>query len=47
MTVKLEDGATSTIIERVRPAEGQPTHRWVRDNGRELELTDDEAARLL
>lgn len=47
MTVKIEDGATYTIIARAHPAEGQPTHRWVGDNGRELELTDDEAARLL
>ncbi|MGC5077884.1 hypothetical protein [Agrococcus sp. DT81.2] len=47
MTVKIEDGATYTIIERPRPAEGQPTHRWVGDNGHEIELTDDEAARLL
>jgi hypothetical protein len=47
MTVKIQDGATYTLIERPHPAEGERSHRWVGDNGREIELTDDEAAQLL
>lgn len=46
MTVKILDGATYTIIERPRPEQGQARHRWVGDNGREIELTDEEAAAL-
>lgn len=46
MTVKIEDGATYTLIARPRPADGEAPIRWVGDDGRELELTDDEAAAL-
>lgn len=47
MTVKIQDGATYTIIERSPPAAGQRAYCWLGDNGQELELTDEEAAELL
>lgn len=47
MTVKIQDGATYTIVKRSHPDTGQRTYHWLGDNGQELELTDEEAADLL
>jgi hypothetical protein len=42
--VKILDGATYTLTERTSPAPGQRTHYWLGDNGREIELTEEEDA---
>ena len=47
MRVKIFDGATYSIVKRPRPAPGQSEYYWLGDNGRELDLTDDEARELL
>lgn len=47
MTVKIQDGATFTVVKRAHPATGQPAYYWLGDNGQELELSDDEAAEHL
>lgn len=44
MTVKIQDGATYTIVKRSRPDSGQRLYYRLGDNGQELELTDEEAA---
>ncbi|MEL5990629.1 hypothetical protein ACOKGD_04865 [Microbacterium phosphatis] len=44
--IKIENGASYTLIARSDPATGQQDHRWVGDNGHEIELTEDEAAEL-
>ncbi|MGO4192236.1 hypothetical protein AB4Y67_11265 [Arthrobacter sp. YAF17] len=44
MTVKIQDGATYTVVKRAHPAAGQRTYYRLGDNGQELELTDEEAA---
>ncbi|MCC9144987.1 MULTISPECIES: hypothetical protein [unclassified Arthrobacter] len=46
MEIKIQDGATYTLIKRVDAAAGQQPYRWVGDNGQEIELTDEEAAGL-
>lgn len=45
MKVKILDGATYSIIKRA-PKSGQWDYVWVGDNGREIELTEEEAAQL-
>ncbi len=45
--VKVENGATFTLVERKSPRPGQRSHYWLGDNGQELELSDDEATELL
>lgn len=47
MEIKIQDGATYTIIKRANVAAGQQPYRWVGDNGQEIELTEAEAAELL
>lgn len=44
--VKVHDGATYTVVKRSSPASGQRSHYWLGDNGQEIELTHDEAARI-
>jgi hypothetical protein len=44
--VKVQDGATYTVVKRSSPAAGQRSHYWLGDNGQEIELTHEEAARL-
>lgn len=44
--VKVEDGASYTILRRTDPVPGRRHHCWVGDNGAEIELTDEEAASL-
>ncbi|WDF33719.1 hypothetical protein PTW37_01965 [Arthrobacter agilis] len=45
--VKVLDGATYTLVKRSSPAAGQGSHYWLGDNGQEIDLTHDEASRLL
>jgi hypothetical protein len=44
--VKVQDGATYTVVKRSSPGAGQRSRYWLGDNGKEIELTHDEAARL-
>ncbi|MHA7220356.1 hypothetical protein ACX80L_15895 [Arthrobacter sp. MDT1-48-3] len=44
--VKVQDGATFTVVKRSSPAAGQSSHYWLGDNGQEIDLTQEEAARL-
>ncbi|MCZ4614892.1 hypothetical protein [Rhodococcus qingshengii] len=46
MTVKIQNGATYTIVKRTNPTDGQRDYYRLGDNGQEIELTDDEAAEL-
>lgn len=45
--VKVQNGATYTLIKRSRPSPGQNDTYWLGDNGQEIELTEEEAANLL
>jgi hypothetical protein len=47
MDIKIQDGSTYTLIKRANVAAGQKAYRWVGDNGKEIELTEEEAAELL
>ena len=47
MMVKIQDGATYTVVKRSHPAPEQGAYYWLGDNGQELELTAEEAAELL
>lgn len=42
--IKVVDGGTYSLTQRPHPAPGQHTHYRLGDNGRELKLTEDEAA---
>lgn len=46
MRVKIENGATYTITRRTRPASGQSEYYWLGDNGRELDLSEEERSEL-
>ncbi|MBO1900928.1 hypothetical protein J4H92_03070 [Leucobacter weissii] len=43
--VKIVDGATYTLVRRDDPPPGRRAHCWLGDNGWELELAEEEAAR--
>jgi hypothetical protein len=45
--VKVQDGATYTVIKRQRPGPDQDAYYWLGDNGQEIELTEKEIADLL
>lgn len=45
--VKVENGATYTVVSRSHPNPGQQSYYWLGDNGREIELTEQETADLL
>lgn len=46
MKPKIQDGATYTVVKRSHPAAGQQAFYWLGDNGRELELTEEETDQL-
>ena len=46
MIVKIRDDATYTLVKRSNAAAGQQDYFWLGDNGREIELSDGEAAEL-
>lgn len=45
--VRVQDGATYTVVKRSQPSDGQRSHYWQGDNGRKIELTEKEIAELL
>ncbi len=44
MKIKTQDGAAYTLTWRTEVMAGQLAYRWMDDSGREIELTDEEAA---
>lgn len=45
--VRVQDGATYSVVKRLQPSAGQRSHYWLGDNGQEIELTEKEIAELL
>ncbi len=44
--VKIQDGATYTVVKRSNPTVGRDSHYWLGDNGQEIALTQGETSAL-